>query len=119
MASTLWAVAMIAHAQQTGVVKEIVIRGNQRVSREAILATMQTKVGKPYSQETLDRDKRSIDELGFFQSVDVRGVGLEGNDWQVVVNLVEWPEVKEIRVVGNTVVKTEDILKAIRPMIKP
>ena len=34
----IWALAVAASAQQAGVVKEIVIRGNHRVSKEAILA---------------------------------------------------------------------------------
>jgi outer membrane protein insertion porin family len=111
--------AMIAVAQQGSVVKEIVIRGNRRVSREAILAAMRTKVGAPYVQENLDRDQRALNDLGFFEAVNVRPTPLEGNDWQVTVDLQEWPEVKEIRVVGNSVIKTEDILNAIKPFMKP
>lgn len=118
MAATVWGLAMLARAQQAGIVKEIIIRGNQRVSKEAILAAMRTKVGQPYTQETLDRDKRSLDDLGFFEAVDLRPAALEGNDWSVTVSLVEYPEVKEIRVVGNTAVSTKEILDVVKPFMK-
>lgn len=110
--------AILAHAQQAGVVKEILVRGNQRVSREAIYAAMRTKVGAAYSQETLDKDKRSITDLGFFEAVDTRATPIEGNDWRVEVTLSEYPEIKEIRVVGNTVIKSADIVQAIKPFMK-
>ncbi|AIE85175.1 surface antigen (D15) [Fimbriimonas ginsengisoli Gsoil 348] len=120
MSTALLSLAIIATAQaQTTVVKEIVIQGNRRVSREAILAAMRTKVGQPYVQENLDRDQRALDDLGFFEAVSVRPSPLEGNSWRITVDLTEWPEVKEIRVVGNSVIKTEDILNVIKPFIKP
>lgn len=119
MAVAVWGLAVVAYAQQASVVKNIVIKGNQRVSREAILAAMRTKVGQPYLQENIDRDQRNLLDQGFFQAVNVRGVPLTGNEWEVTVDLVEWPEVKEIRVVGNTVVKTEEIIAAVKPFIKP
>jgi outer membrane protein insertion porin family len=118
MASTLWAMAIISQAQQPGVVKEILIRGNVRVSKEAIYAAIRTKVGLPFSQDTLDKDKKSLQELGFFEAVDTRATPIEGSDWRISVNLVEYPEVKEIRVVGNSVVKTDDIRTAIKPFMK-
>ncbi len=116
--ATIWALAIAAHAggqvsAGANTIKEIVVRGNQRVSKEAILANMRTKVGQPFLQDNLDHDKETLNDLGFFQSVDVRGTPLEGSSWQVNVDVVEYPVIKEIRVTGNTVVKTEEILKAI------
>lgn len=121
MATAFWSLAVVAMAQQqASVVKEIVIRGNRRVSREAILAAMRTKVGQPYLQENLDRDRKSLEDLGFFQAVSPpRAIPLEGANWRIEIDLEEWPEIKEIRVVGNSVVKTPDILDAIKPFMKP
>jgi outer membrane protein insertion porin family len=104
--------------QQASIVKEIVVQGNRRVSREAIVAAMRTKVGQPYIQENLDRDKQSLLDLGFFKAVDVRATPLEGSEWRVTVDLEEQPEIREIRVVGNSGIKTEEILEAIRPFFK-
>jgi len=103
----------VAYSQQASVVKEILIRGNVRVSKEAILAAMRTKVGKPYVQDDLDRDKKSLEDLGFFSAVDVRATPSDLNAYQVTVDLQEWPVIKEFRVTGNTVVSRDEILKAI------
>jgi len=112
MIVALLAVAIVATAQGTGAVKDIVVQGNQHVTREAILAAMRTKVGQPYIQSNLDADKESITNLGFFSAVDVHAEAVE-NDWRVVVNVAEFPLIKEIRVTGNKAVSTADILKVI------
>lgn len=118
----IWMIAVmlltvaVAAAQGTGVIRDVVIQGNKRVSREAILAPMRTKVGQPYVQANLDQDKQSLEDLGFFQAVDVHAEPVE-NDWRVIVNVSEWAEIKEVRVTGNKAVKTEDILNAIT--VKP
>jgi outer membrane protein insertion porin family len=119
-AAALWALALSAFAQQAqGIVKEIRVTGNVKVSREAILAAMRTKVGQVFSMETLDRDKDALYSLGFFDTVDLQPIPLQGNDWRIDVLVSEFPEVKELRIVGNTVIATDDILKVIRPFIKP
>ena len=118
MIVALLAVAIVATAQGTGAVKDIVVSGNQHISREAILAAMRTKVGQPYIQSNLDADKESITNLGFFSAVDVHAEAVD-NDWRVVVNVSEFPQIKEIRVTGNKAVSTEDILKVIAPYVKP
>ncbi|MCB8933700.1 MAG: BamA/TamA family outer membrane protein [Fimbriimonadaceae bacterium] len=109
----LLAVASMAIAQDTGVVKEIVINGNQNIQRDAILATMRTKVGLAYLQATLDQDRKSIEDMGFFQAVDAQARPLEVGNWQIVINVVEFPVIKEIRIVGNAAVPTEEIAAAL------
>ncbi len=74
---------------------------------------MRTKVGAPFVQETLDQDKRGLEDLGFFSAVAVSGIPLDSGTWQVTILVTEWPEIKEIRVTGNTVVKTDDIVNVL------
>lgn len=119
LVALLWLMAFVAFGQQqASIVKEIVVQGNRRVSREAIVAAMRTKVGQPYIQENLDRDKQSLLDLGFFKAADVRATPLEGSEWRITVDLEEQPEIREIRVVGNSGIKTEEILAAIQPFFK-
>ena len=108
----LWLIVAIASAQ-TAVIKSITVKGNKEVSTEAILAAMRTKVGQPYVQATLDADKTTLENLGFFQAVDVRANAVDDTNRDVVVQVEEWPVVKEIRVVGNKGITTEDILKEV------
>lgn len=100
-------------AQQTGIIRKIDVQGNKEVSTQAILAAMRTKAGQPYLQSNLDTDKKALEDLGFFQSVDVRPQAVENNNWDIIVNVLEWPVVKEIRIVGNSVIKTDEIKKLI------
>ncbi len=72
---------------------------------------MRTKVGQPYVQATIDADKTTLENLGFFQAVDIKTNVVDDTNRDVVVMVQEWPVVKEIRVVGNKGVSTEDIMK--------
>lgn len=110
----LWLLLLASSlAQQGSVIKEIIVQGNQNVRTDAILLAMRTKVGQPYVQSTLDADRRTLEEMGFFQAVDIRAVPADGQDFQIIVNVSEFPLIKEIRVTGNTVIPTEDIQKAL------
>ncbi len=91
-------------------IREIVINGLSKVSKEAVLARMRTKPGQPYVQSTLDQDKAAIEDMGFFQAVDVRARQLEVGNWQIVVEVKEWPVVKEIRVTGHPAISTAGTL---------
>ena len=101
-------------SSQTAVIKTITVKGNSEVSTEAILAAMRTKVGQPYLQATLDADKETLENMGFFQAVDVRAQAIDDTNREVIVQVSEWPVVKEIRVVGNNGIATDEILKAER-----
>lgn len=107
----LWAVAALA--QGTGVIRKIDVQGNKEVSTQAILAAMRTKPGQAYLQANLDADQKALEDLGYFQSVDVRAKAAEGDTWDVIVQVLEWPVVKELRIIGNTVVPTAELQKLI------
>ena len=111
----LIAVMGVAYAQTTaaGVVKAVVITGNQYISREAILSAMSQTEGKTYQPEKLLVDKRSIEDLGLFKDVKVLSRPLTDSEWEIQVMVAENPRVKEIAILGNTVVKTEEILPLI------
>ncbi|MDR3692874.1 MAG: BamA/TamA family outer membrane protein [Fimbriimonas sp.] len=111
--AALCTVAAVAYGQQASIVKDVLIRGNVRVSKEAILAAMRTKAGKPLVQDDLGRDKKSLEDLGFFSAVDVEATPSDLNAYQVTVDLQEWPVIKEFKITGNTVVTREEILKAL------
>ncbi len=70
------------------VIEAIEIAGQQRVDPEAIRQRMQTQVGKPLDQATLDLDMRRIFGSGDFESVrpDVREV--DGKQ-MLIVNVTE------------------------------
>ncbi len=108
----LLSLTAMLHAQTASLISEIEIRGVVNVNKEGIMAVMRTKVGQPYIQAQLDQDRKAIEDMGFFQAVDVRATETGSQSWKVVVEVVEFLKIKEIRVVGNTVIPTADIIKA-------
>lgn len=109
--------AVILWAQDSGVVREIVVRGNKAVTAEAILANMRTRVNAPFVQAELRQDEEAVLAMGFFQDVKVLSRALTANEWQIIVEVVENPTVKEIRVTGNTVISTEQILPLVTQQV--
>lgn len=109
----LFALAAALHAQSTMVIKEIVVRGNNRVTTEAIRANMRATEGQAFIAAELERDQTSLRNQGVFKDVKVFSRQLSDSEVQIVVDIEENPLVKEISVIGNTVIKTEEIMKLV------
>jgi outer membrane protein insertion porin family len=103
----------LAVSQSQGVVNEVIVRGNSNVSTDAVLLIMRTRPNQPFVAANLDADKTAIQNLGFFRAVDVNAEPVGENLFNVIVDVSEYGQIKELRVVGNTVVTTEQIEKAI------
>lgn len=105
--------AIVASAQQNPTVTSVVVRGNQNISVEAILASMRVKPGEPLSLTQLATDEQAIRDLGYFRDVKVLNRAVSATESEVVVEVSEYPVVREVRVVGNTVITTEALAKAV------
>lgn len=103
-------IATQALSQTTGLVKAITIRGNKYITSDAIQSAMGSQAGKPYVQARLMQDEQGIRELGLFKDVKVLSRQLAEEEWEIVVDVVENPYVKEIRIAGNTVFKQEELM---------
>lgn len=107
----LLCVALIGVAfAQDGTIKEIVIRGNQTIAREAILSAMRSKEGGPFLQSQLTGDEDAVRDLGFFKDVKILSREAETGSWELTVEVEENPIIKEIRITGSTVFTTEQLL---------
>jgi outer membrane protein insertion porin family len=93
-------------------VAEVVIRGNDKIPADQILAVVSTKAADPLNEEKLRNDVQSILNLGVFQDAVVRLENVP-DGVRVVFVVVENPVVDKIEVKGNTVILTDDILKAL------
>lgn len=100
-------------AQDAGVIRRIEVRGNVNISREAILTAMSSKEGGPFSSAQLPEDERAIVDLGFFADAQILSRQVAPGEWDLVVEVKENPVVREIRITGNTVVPTEEILAVV------
>ncbi|GAA5076648.1 outer membrane protein assembly factor BamA [Lysobacter panacisoli] len=72
-------------------VRRITFKGNSRTSDEVIRREMRQFEGSWYSQAAVDRSKIRLQQLGYFESVDVETVPVPGTNDQVdvVYNLKE------------------------------
>jgi len=93
-------------------VSEIVIQGNEKVPSEQILGVVSTKVNDPLNEEKLRNDVQAILNLGVFQDAVVR-FDAQPEGVRVIFVVVENPVVEKIEVKGNTVISTEDVVKAL------
>jgi len=93
-------------------VGDIQLQGLQRTRKEVVLYKIKTRVGKPYSAETISADERRLVETGYFNSVTVLAQPLE-QGVRVIFNFAEKPTVKAILFEGNERLKTSRLQKKI------
>lgn len=91
-------------------IDSIVVRGNQRVESDAILAIVESRKGESLDYDKLDRDLRAIYGMGYFKDVTIETEdGAKGKI--VIFNVVEKPSIGKITFVGNKKIKAEDLTK--------
>ncbi|HUV03761.1 MAG TPA: FtsQ-type POTRA domain-containing protein [Armatimonadota bacterium] len=95
-------------------IAEIKVVGNQRVSTEAILAAIALKPGTQFSEQIVQEAKQAIESMGYFQPGVTVGTESVDTGVRVIFNVAENPVVTEIKITGNTVIKTEKLLSLMR-----
>lgn len=105
--------AVSAQEQQ---ITEVVITGNERISKEAVLAVMAVKPGMAFSEQAVNEAKQAIQAMGYFERVVV-GTETEDAGVRIVFDVIENPVVEEIKITGNTVVDTEKLLSLMRTSV--
>ena len=93
-------------------VMSVGVKGNERVTSEYILGVVDTKPGEPLERDKLQSDIEAIYSLGFFSYVDVDLTAVPGGV-SVEYSIMENPIVEEIIFEGNTVYKSETLMKEV------
>jgi outer membrane protein insertion porin family len=88
------------------------VKGNERVTANYILGVVETKVGEPIDRDKLQSDIEAIYGQGFFSFVDV-DLSANSEGVEVVYSVMENPIVEEISFTGNTVYKSEILMKEV------
>jgi len=97
-------------------ISRIVIKGNRRIEKDAILGVMQTREGEILSPARARADLKAIYKLGYF--TDVRMDITKTPEGQILtVTVKEKPSIKEIMVEGNNKIKKKTILETMN--LKP
>lgn len=86
--------------------------GNPNIASEYILNVVETKPGTLLNRDTVQNDIEAIYNQGFFSFVDVDIRRDEGGA-AVVFSVQENPKIESINFTGNTIYKTEQLMKEV------
>ena len=103
-----------AFAQDVGIIKEISIRGTKKISPAVVKALLQVREGQILNLKAIEEDRQRIVDMGWFRKVNYNKTLLADNTWQLIYDVDENEVVREVAVVGNSAIKTEDILKLVQ-----
>jgi outer membrane protein insertion porin family len=104
--------ALEAQAQGAGVIREVVIQGNQRIELETIRSYLLVTEGDGFERDRMDRSLKALFATGLFADVSIRR---EGD--ALVVRLVENPVINRLAFEGNKKLKDEVLQAEI--LLKP
>ena len=91
-------------------IDSVLVKGNQRVESDAILAIVESRKGESLDFDKLDKDLRAIYAMGYFN--DVRIETEDGAKGKIVVFIVsEKPSIGKINFKGNKKIKADDLTK--------
>ncbi len=90
------------------VIVRIEIVGNRKVGKDAIMAVIKSKVGKPLDKETVQSDLKAIYGMGYFKDVQADVKDLP-NGKLLTFFVVEKPYVVRVFFKGNKELKREDV----------
>lgn len=88
------------------------VKGNGQVTSTYILGVVETKAGDTLDRDKLQKDIEAIYNQGFFSFVDV-DLSSEPGGVNVVYSVMENPIVEDITFSGNTVYKSEALMKEV------
>src|SRR5262245_33018102 len=92
---------------------DIKVIGNDRVEEEAIRVHIASRPGDLLNPEVVDKDVRSIYEMGFFSNVEVN-VGEENGRTILTYQVYERPLIREVRIEGTKGLSKEDFETALK-----
>jgi len=99
------------------IVRNILIRGNQRVDKGAILRMLRSRIGRPFSRKTWDEDFKHLTESGYFSQVRTTPPLTTVGGLLLVVDLIEMANVKRLEFKGNKSVGDTEMRGAIKTTV--
>ena len=103
------AVSPIVYADEAFVVRDIKIKGLQRISEGTVYNYLPVTVGERFSLDNTAPAIKSLFKTGFFKDISV-----ERDGSTLVVNVVERPSIAKIVFEGNKDLSKDDLTKALK-----
>lgn len=95
-------------------VGEIKIEGNHRITREQILNKLKMKSGASFSRSVIPEEIRALYGMGYFDDVRITADETPQGTVNLQILLKERPQIKEVKIEGNTVFTTDEIIDRLK-----
>ncbi|MBW2002858.1 MAG: outer membrane protein assembly factor BamA, partial [Deltaproteobacteria bacterium] len=107
-------VAVTATNRIKGVIQidSVSIKGNKRIETDAILAVIESQKGARYDQGILNKDLRSIYQMGFFEDVQIDTEESPGGK-SVAFKVSEKPSIGKITLLGAKKIDQKDLMDVV------
>lgn len=113
MAIAMLCLSLLLGVAQERRVESVTVRGLRNLSEAAVTTALRLKPGEPFTEATLESDRRTLEAMGLFSAVRPRVEQTE-TGVRVEFEVVENPLIREVRFTGNTVLSTEQLLAVMR-----
>jgi outer membrane protein insertion porin family len=113
MAGVILCLSLVLGLAQERRVESVAVRGLRNISETAVITALRLKPGEPFTEATLESDRRTIEAMGLFSAVRPRVEQTE-TGVRVEFEVVENPLIREVRFTGNTVLSAEQLLEIVR-----
>jgi len=94
-------------------VVQVEVLGNRYVETEAILATLDTKVGEPFERRTLSRDIQRLYGTGNYADLKILGEA-QGHGVKLTLKIKENPFITSYSVTGNDEITYKDMKRKLK-----
>jgi len=91
---------------------DVVFKGAATLDASRVRAQMATRVGEPYTDESVERDIRTLYATGAVENVDIQAVNVAGGV-KVVVTLSGRGAIGELGFLGNSMINNNDLREEI------
>ncbi len=105
---SLW--AGFSYARSQPLIHSVVIKGNEKVERDAIFARIQLRKGTRFNRRKVREDIQSLFETGYFYDVKVLRER-RGKRVRLIYKVLEKPSVAEIVFKGHSEIDREELLE--------
>lgn len=97
-------VSTVAHAQSSGVIRDIKVDGNNRIESATVDAYLTVAPGDPYDAQKINESLKALFSTGLFADVSI-----SFNQGVLLVNVVENPIINRIAFEGNQRLKDDTL----------
>ncbi|MCM1264576.1 MAG: BamA/TamA family outer membrane protein [Candidatus Gastranaerophilales bacterium] len=109
---------LLPDIKATPYIKDIEIYGVNVIKPSVVLSQMQIHKGDPFDADMVQRDLKTIYQLGFFTE-KMRAIPVENADGTITLKILleENIPVTDVTIDGNTVVSSEELMPLVTPLI--